>query len=807
MDFRIKVDTDKDNAYIQLPINQTFDELQLLSLTVNSENIYKLDSSDNGIVAGRVIANGGYGVPNAKVTLFLPLSESDSSDEYLTENYPFKTPFDKKGEKRFNVLPSWQTKECHVPVGDFPSKQSILSDKKKLNLFKKYHKFTTSTNKSGDYILTNIPKGDYYIHMDVDISDIDFFSLRPYDLVANGQSDTAFKSLSVFSKSNRLETLPQINSFTNSLYVRPVWGSDETETGITIQHFFIEQDLTPHSLLVGGVYSDIGAGRVNKKCRPRRKMARNCNLRPVSGFIDTIVRTEDGFTTGGPTGEIDEDGNFFMYIPMTDNRMITAEDGTLTLSNDPAKGIPTSTSIRARVTPIHSDFGILRGLGRTASYLLPNLYNRFEFDDTTHDDDFFDMSWKKLYTTSQYIPRLQKDANPDGNHTGLKLIGDCDENYPLPYNRLRTTTNVLYTILSSLVGFFAAIMKILNAVNLFGNKYLECNGEELPPDEWKDCVQLNLAKQFGIIQYDFYNNWVNGSLYAPLFTIKTKYRNGVISSERYCDYDCSGKVNTAGQPNEKNKCRNLIRVEHFDFTDTSPFHTIDRGIILKYEDIFYYVARSDVEKNISTTGDLLNREHHKLMYATNIIEIGAIEKCDYQGIPQIIRELDGTSYNEDDDADVLGRLNALGVDKLNRSAIEKMCQVGANKLSKNDEYTLSGSFTNLPQYDSNTDDKTDFVAFETNDAVMRKYLCEKWNAYQNGIYQLSVNSPSNLSFLNDFDEEDNTEEPISYDYDECVNCDSDADHSKRVIPYYFYFGVPKGRNAFDETVRKYFQKC
>ena len=63
-------------------------------------------NADYGVLVGRVIANGGIGIPNAKISIFIPLSDEDADNGEITSIYPYKTPRDKNYEgKRYNLLP------------------------------------------------------------------------------------------------------------------------------------------------------------------------------------------------------------------------------------------------------------------------------------------------------------------------------------------------------------------------------------------------------------------------------------------------------------------------------------------------------------------------------------------------------------------------------------------------------------------------------------------------------------------------------------------------------------------------------
>ena len=66
--YRIRTNINSDSV-INFNINNTIDKLEILSLDISQTNAYRLMGSDTGIVAGRVLANGGFGVPNVKIQM------------------------------------------------------------------------------------------------------------------------------------------------------------------------------------------------------------------------------------------------------------------------------------------------------------------------------------------------------------------------------------------------------------------------------------------------------------------------------------------------------------------------------------------------------------------------------------------------------------------------------------------------------------------------------------------------------------------------------------------------------------------
>ena len=61
---------------INVTLEQDFDLLEILSLKLTQSEVYSRLCADFGVVVGRVLANGGYGIPNAKVSIFIPLLDT-----------------------------------------------------------------------------------------------------------------------------------------------------------------------------------------------------------------------------------------------------------------------------------------------------------------------------------------------------------------------------------------------------------------------------------------------------------------------------------------------------------------------------------------------------------------------------------------------------------------------------------------------------------------------------------------------------------------------------------------------------------
>lgn len=77
--YRIRTEIGKDNkdASIHVKLDRKYNVLEIMSLKINQESAYKFHTSDYGVIAGRVLANEAFGIPNAKISLFIPIDNMD----------------------------------------------------------------------------------------------------------------------------------------------------------------------------------------------------------------------------------------------------------------------------------------------------------------------------------------------------------------------------------------------------------------------------------------------------------------------------------------------------------------------------------------------------------------------------------------------------------------------------------------------------------------------------------------------------------------------------------------------------------
>ena len=168
--YRIHTNISQDTL-LNVNMKQSFDFLEVLSLKLRQKDAYRLHSSNYGVIIGRVLANDAFGIPNAKISVFI---ERDENDPVEIENiYPYSevTSQDSDG-RRYNLLPDYSDDDCYRVVGTFPNKRYLLDDDVQVEVYDKYWKYTTVSNNAGDYMIFGVPAGSQQVHVDIDLSDI-----------------------------------------------------------------------------------------------------------------------------------------------------------------------------------------------------------------------------------------------------------------------------------------------------------------------------------------------------------------------------------------------------------------------------------------------------------------------------------------------------------------------------------------------------------------------------------------------------------------------------------------------------------
>jgi hypothetical protein len=380
---------------LQVKLDQNYEMLEILSFQMFQSDIYTRDCSRFGVVCGRVFANNGLGIPNAKVSIFIPLQEEDENNPIISTLYPYKTlnDFNEDGYK-YNLLPYSKSYSNHTPVGTFPDRLDTLIDKTVIELYDKYYKFTVKTNDSGDFMIFGLPLGQQTIVMQVDISDIGQFSLTPQDLVRLGIATEDQVDGTQFKFSTNFETLPQIITISKTINVAPFFGQKEVcDFNIGRIDFDLTKEANikfePTAVFMGSLISDTDKNKVRKKkdaqdwgnCKSKTKAGYNCELTTGPGQIEAIRQTMFVDDTGRPVLEeyklenngkiIDNNGNWVVELPMNLNYVYNDENGDLVISNDPTIGVPTTAKYRFKVK--WEQPSRVNGETKRGYFLVPNI--------------------------------------------------------------------------------------------------------------------------------------------------------------------------------------------------------------------------------------------------------------------------------------------------------------------------------------------------------------------------------------------------------------------------------------------------
>jgi hypothetical protein len=144
---RVRTEPNGGDNSVKIQLNQDFDFLEILSLKISQEDVYRSFYSDYGVVVGRVIVNSSVGVPNARVSVFIPLTDEDAQDPEISTIYPYSDLQVLTDDGiRYNTLPKDSKGECHAPIGTFPTKRELIDNPKLFEVHQKYYKYTTTTN-------------------------------------------------------------------------------------------------------------------------------------------------------------------------------------------------------------------------------------------------------------------------------------------------------------------------------------------------------------------------------------------------------------------------------------------------------------------------------------------------------------------------------------------------------------------------------------------------------------------------------------------------------------------------------------
>jgi len=501
---KTKIGVDRN---LKVKIDQDFDFLEILSLKLRQEDVYNRFCADYGVVTGRVVANGGFGVPNANVSVFVPIDSIDENDPVISTLYPYRTPNDKNEDGyRYNLLPYEKENFSHTPTGTFPSRNDVLTRKEVLHIYEKYYKYTVKTNNSGDFMIVGVPLGQQKVVLDLDLSNIGQFSLRPPDLIRMGKAVQTQFDGQFFKASENLDSLPQIVHDVVDIDVSSFWGDDETcDVGITRVDFDLRElgyEIVPTAIFMGSMFSTDDSDFLKKNCKPKPNTGNLCDLITSPGQILCIRQTIDLDENGDPVLEqynlenngnlIDDAGTWLIDLPMNLDYLTTNEFGETIISNDSSVGIPSKAKYRFKIK-WQSDGGLQKPILR-ANYLIPNVREHWtntfsrpqdEFTNKSYafsldwndyydkdaailcEDSFYKFSYNKVYTVSSHIDRFKWGINR-ARHLGIKEIDDrtCQGSInKLPVNDGVRNFDFLFFVFNIMIRLVTPMVIVIICVN------------------------------------------------------------------------------------------------------------------------------------------------------------------------------------------------------------------------------------------------------------------------------------------------------------------------------------------------------
>ena len=336
-----------------------------------------------------------------------------------------------------------------------------------------------------------------------------------------------------------------------------------------------------------------------------------------------------------------------------------------------------------------------------------------------------------------------------------------------------------------------------------------------------DCMAFQMAKTLGLYQFDFYNDWVNGTLYSFLLKYKKK-RKG---REKFCEYDCQDFVNDVnysgvdGNDNgPDNNCHNnflldtcvcVSETENNCQFEKGESGTLREGLIKKYEGEFYYAATTH-----NTTFKL---------FATDVVCLGSVFNGDWQGIPKLQPLLTPSSYKlppdiqerEDDGSTILASgmaqidgttqglffdVNCLGL-HVNSSQclnIRHICEMGVD-IDESFEDPSTGIMVDA-NYNIGSDEISD----------INKELRDVFLVLNNGttIPNFDINGISSDFNIGNiplyvFNSANNNDA----DYVSFRGYDSIISYSQPKHSFFMYFGILPGKTAIEKMNDRFFGEC
>ena len=248
--------------------------------------------------------------------------------------------------------------------------------------------------------------------------------------------------------------------------------------------------------------------------------------------------------------------------------------------------------------------------------------------------------YRKKDNSNQYVYICLAGTTPnDTNDTDFNYAayycdscsGDYDDETMYLTNDKGVTWTKLYTLHPEMVG--AVLMD--NTVQ----------------EDAIDCIATQLALENQVVNFEFNNDWLNGSLYAPKFQTKIKLdkKTGNKTSTHCGSWlinkyttrllktctpliDVSSGYYTNGGDNDTCKSEGLPTFGKCSIKKST--RTLGSGIITSSSENYYY----------KSTSFLNNDGMYEYLFATDVILLGSLNDCDVDGIPKLHQLLPPTTF-------------------------------------------------------------------------------------------------------------------------------------------------------------------
>lgn len=333
----------------------------------------------------------------------------------------------------------------------------------------------------------------------------------------------------------------------------------------------------------------------------------------------------------------------------------------------------------------------------------------YEFGSATPNEYYRDLYWNKVYSVKNYIPRIQTNGKKNTqNYSAIRTVNSNNDVNPVPFNHARfrlafgyrvlcMIMTIVFTIicginalLSGIAGFklpligrvFKWLCSLTKCIGVSGgltededanieyfpccsySKCIKCGVKGCTPEtdlgDLLNVVQQSLSQEYDTVNLDFHNDWLNGSLYLPLWfwkkTKKKKYLFGLFSKKAVNSY-CACSKNfpklrvtqgcslTYGENDYLYKGNDKDEKFHDVYPNEKTFTIF--GVIKEFVNkaglnIYYYAPGIP---NVPNYKELDEPTSYVRLYSTDIILLGSLNSCDLDNYPNVFTNLPTTTVN------------------------------------------------------------------------------------------------------------------------------------------------------------------